>query len=326
MATDTKTYLEYLDKEMTIMGILSAVAIAAPAGILNALLGDKSTFKDQIWGAGPFFVLIGSVLCVLAAALFYKQRSLLAWYYGQMCLVQSLDDCSPLSERLREYMRAADSWETWIPYTLGFTALVAGFVEYGSACLFTLDGRPKSGLSSAALIVGKIFPLLAIAFACLQGYVWKRHKFSDEPWADFWRQFITLEGGADLPHNQVFARLEPSPISGVGVFAIIDIPKDTYIFEPDNEALASVRKSETDNLAPALRRLYEDFCVLKGDMYQCPSNFNNLTPSWYLNASAQPNVAADSSLKFYALRDIQAGEELTADYSSYSDNVLPATS
>ena len=52
MATDAKTYLEYLDKEMTIMGILSAVAIAAPAGILNALLGDKNAFKDQLWGAG----------------------------------------------------------------------------------------------------------------------------------------------------------------------------------------------------------------------------------------------------------------------------------
>jgi hypothetical protein len=32
---DVKQYLEYLDKEMTIMGILSAVSVAAPAGILN---------------------------------------------------------------------------------------------------------------------------------------------------------------------------------------------------------------------------------------------------------------------------------------------------
>jgi len=46
MAIDTKKYLEYLDKEMTIMGILSAIAIATPAGVLNALLGYKSTFKD----------------------------------------------------------------------------------------------------------------------------------------------------------------------------------------------------------------------------------------------------------------------------------------
>jgi len=51
MATDANKYLEYLDKEMTIMGILSAVAIAAPAGILNSLIGEKSAFKEQLWRA-----------------------------------------------------------------------------------------------------------------------------------------------------------------------------------------------------------------------------------------------------------------------------------
>jgi hypothetical protein len=41
----TKKYLEYLDKEMTIMGILSAVCVAAPAGILNAVLSKDSEVK-----------------------------------------------------------------------------------------------------------------------------------------------------------------------------------------------------------------------------------------------------------------------------------------
>jgi hypothetical protein len=109
------------------------------------------------------------------------------------------------------------------------------------------------------------------------------------------------------------------------VIAIRDIPKGTYIFEPDDASLVSIRKSEIEHLTPALRRLYEDFCVLKGDTCQCPSSFNKLTPSWYLNNSENPNVAADSSLKFYAVRDIQSGEELTSDYSAYSDNELPST-
>lgn len=123
-----------------------------------------------------------------------------------------------------------------------------------------------------------------------------------------------------LPHEGVYTRLRPSPLAGVGVFAIKDIPKGTYIFEPDDEELLSVRKDIVDRLDSELRRLYEDFCVLNGDTYQCPSTFNKLTPSWYLNSSEQPNVAADDSLKFYAIRDIKAGEELTADYSTYSDN------
>jgi SET domain-containing protein len=30
-------------------------------------------------------------------------------------------------------------------------------------------------------------------------------------------------------------------------------------------------------------------------------------------------MAADSSFRFYAIRDIEAGEELTAEYTTYSD-------
>jgi len=33
-----------------------------------------------------------------------------------------------------------------------------------------------------------------------------------------------------------------------------------------------------------------------------------------------PNVAADSSLNFYAIRNIEEGEELTVDYGTYSEN------
>jgi hypothetical protein len=320
MAIDTKKYLEYLDKEMTIMGILSAIAIATPAGVLNALLGYKSTFKDQLWGAGPYLILVGSVFCVVSAGLFYKQRSLLAWYYGQMCLVESLDDNSHIPERLQEYMRGADSWKTWIPYTLGFTALVAGFVEYAAATLFVLAG-PNSRLALAVMVIGRFFPLVAVAVAFLQSHVWKHYSFSDQPWADFLSHLRT-PSGAKPPHDRVYARLKPSPISGVGVFAIRDIPAGTFMFEPDDDDLVSVRKSEIKHIAPALRKFYEDFCVLEGDTYQCPSSFNKLTASWYLNNSSTPNVAADSSLKFSALRDIQSGEELTADYGSYADNEL----
>ena len=319
MATDTKKYLEYLDKEMTIMGILSAVAIAAPAGILNALLGeDKSGFKERIWGAGPFFIILGSVFCILAALCFYKQRSLLAWYYGQMCLLESLDDNTSIPEQLRKYMRDVDSWEEWLPYSWGFDALTAGFVEFVSATFFVLASA-NSRLSLAAMVIGRSFPILVLAFAILQHYVYKRYTFSDALWSDFWSKFLQKEK-TKLPHENVYTRLKPSSISGVGVFAICNIPTGTYVFEPDDEELVSIRDSEVDALSPVVRQLYTDFCVRKGSQYQCPSTFNDLTPSWYLNHSESPNVAADPSLKFYAIRDIQAGEELVADYRTYSDN------
>lgn len=122
------------------------------------------------------------------------------------------------------------------------------------------------------------------------------------------------------PHDGVYTRLGVSPINGVGVFAIVDIPAGVYVFEPDDDKTVKVPSEDMVALPPAIRKLYEDFCVLEDGVYECPSNFNRLTPSWYLNHSKQPNVAADNSLKFYAIREIRAGEELTADYETYSEN------
>jgi SET domain-containing protein len=43
-----------------------------------------------------------------------------------------------------------------------------------------------------------------------------------------------------------------------------------------------------------------------------------LTLAWYLNHSDRPNVAADKNYNFYSIRRIKKGEELTADYDTYS--------
>lgn len=122
-----------------------------------------------------------------------------------------------------------------------------------------------------------------------------------------------------MPHHEVYARLRPSRIHGVGVFAIKDIPKGTHIFSDDDEELVWIHKRMLANLSAEERRLYDDFCIIRGDLYGCPRSFNELTPTWYLNESSAPNVAADNAYRFYALRDIKKGEELTVDYSSYSD-------
>jgi SET domain-containing protein len=123
-----------------------------------------------------------------------------------------------------------------------------------------------------------------------------------------------------LPHDGVYTRLQPSSIHGVGVFAICNIPKGTYIFEPDDDDTVFVPALKIRSLSPEVRRLYEDFCVLEDGIYEYPPSLNKLTPAWFLNHSKSPNVSADSSLKFFADRDIEAGEELTADYGTYSEN------
>jgi SET domain-containing protein len=123
-----------------------------------------------------------------------------------------------------------------------------------------------------------------------------------------------------LPHEDVYTRIKPSKIHGVGVFAIRDIPKDTYIFSGDNSKMVWVDKSAIENVDSEIKSLYDDYCIIKGDRYFCPDNFNNLNVGWYLNESKDdPNVGCDENYDFYALRDIRAGEELTLNYSIFSD-------
>jgi hypothetical protein len=320
---DTKQYLEYLNKEMTIMGILSGVSLAAPAGILNAVLSkDSGDAKTLLWTFGHYFIATGSVLCVLAAFLFYKERSRLAWYYGQICLTEALTiKKSVSSAQLRERLRDADSWKTWWPYSWGCTCLGVGFVEYLFAFFLFLTPLDWSRAHLQTINVPAGIAVFAVLVASVQWYGLRRYKFSDHPWVDFGSDILKcLWNKRKLPHVGVYTRLKPSGIHGVGVFAIKAIPKDTYMFEPEDDPVVSVLADETIGLPPDVRQLYEDFCVLNGDTYQCPSSLNKLTPAWFLNNSTDPNVAADSSLKFYAIRDIEAGEELTADYETYSEN------
>jgi hypothetical protein len=113
-------------------------------------------------------------------------------------------------------------------------------------------------------------------------------------------------------------------LGGVGVFAIRDIPKGTYVFEPDDDDMVWIDKSVADGLPSPLRKMYEDFPVLRDGEFGCPSNFNRMTIAWHVNASKQPNLKCDPNYKFYASRDINAEEELTADYDEYSDAVSQA--
>jgi hypothetical protein len=126
------------------------------------------------------------------------------------------------------------------------------------------------------------------------------------------------------PHKGVLVRLKPSkmPGAGVGVFAIVDIKKDTPLFEGENEEMLWISK-KLPPLGKEIRRLYHDFAIFKKDLLGCPKNFNVLTMAWYLNEPARgekANTRCDpTSYDFYAAQDIKAGEELKVRYSTYSD-------
>jgi hypothetical protein len=141
-AANPKEYLDYLDKEMSIMGILSTFCVAAVALALdrigNADLA-KSTLFRRIWEQNSPSVLVGSGWLVVAALFFYLQRSLLAYYYGGISLSVNNPAGHPWSTT--EWLDEADSWATWLRYRIGFICLVLAFITYGGA----LVGATGSG-------------------------------------------------------------------------------------------------------------------------------------------------------------------------------------
>ena len=127
-------------------------------------------------------------------------------------------------------------------------------------------------------------------------------------------------GQESKPHSNVFTRLAPSKIDkgGVGVFAIRKIRKDKELFAGDHDEMLWVEERSLPKKPRAIRKLY-DFSVIKNGRYGCPPTFNLLTMSWYVNHSDKPNLKCTRDYDFIALRDIEVGEELTVDYSTYND-------
>ena len=127
-----------------------------------------------------------------------------------------------------------------------------------------------------------------------------------------------------LPHDHLFTRLQPSPGRGIGVFAIRDIPQGVDPFHGDHGGTVLVPMSEVERIDdPALRRLYLDFCPVVDGHHLAPADFNRMTISWYLNHADEPNIVADEVVNFVAARLILRGEELTVDYTTFSDHAGP---
>jgi SET domain-containing protein len=122
-----------------------------------------------------------------------------------------------------------------------------------------------------------------------------------------------------FPHSDVYVRLGCSDLHGVGVFAIKEIPEGIDIFCGDKCDVAIVPKAIVDNQEEEIKKLYDDFCALQDGKYYCPDSFNNMNVSYFLNQSEEPNITTDDGHCFYTKRKIMKGEELTVDYSTFSE-------
>jgi SET domain-containing protein len=111
-------------------------------------------------------------------------------------------------------------------------------------------------------------------------------------------------------------KLGVSPIHGIGVFALVDIPAGTQgLFSPP-AVWRAVPLTELDVLAPVVRQHVETYCLQdETNIYLPPHGLEVMDLVMYLNHSDTPNLQQlDGGSDFRTLRDVDAGEELLIDY------------
>jgi SET domain-containing protein len=119
--------------------------------------------------------------------------------------------------------------------------------------------------------------------------------------------------------STTYVMIKPSPLHGIGVFAIRDIPKGTKnIFSKGVGDWIKVSKEEVDALPQHSKDLIENHCLFDEDFYFIPDyGFKLVDLVIYLNHSETPNVISlNDGEEFEAIRDIANGEELLVDYGT----------
>ena len=157
------------------MGILSAFAVAVP-GVLIGRVSESAptTPLNHLWNEQPLALLVGSLSFLLSALFFYRERSLLAWFSGQLALSESLGEPP---DRRRDLLVDADAWTTWIPYRWGFIGTYLGFAVYGIAFASTAHlVAPRVAAFATWACVG-----LALLSAGFYRYALTRYASSDHP-------------------------------------------------------------------------------------------------------------------------------------------------
>lgn len=119
--------------------------------------------------------------------------------------------------------------------------------------------------------------------------------------------------------ESTYVMIKASPVHGIGVFAIKDIPKGTQdIFSQGIGEWIEVSKEEVKTLPKHSRDLVENHCLFDEKNYFVPDyGFKLVDLVIYLNHSDVPNVMSiNDGERFEAIRDITVGEELFLDYGT----------
>ena len=124
--------------------------------------------------------------------------------------------------------------------------------------------------------------------------------------------------------NHTYVMLKPSPVAGIGVFAIQDIPdgcRDMFSRSDKNDCWITITKKEVESLPPHARLLVENYCLYDEENYFVPDyGFKKIDVSLFLNHSDTPNIISIQEGDYFeTIREIRAGEELFIDYGQIVD-------
>jgi SET domain-containing protein len=125
-------------------------------------------------------------------------------------------------------------------------------------------------------------------------------------------------------HQQTYAMLKTSPVHGIGVYAIRDIPKGCQdIFSKGIGEWIKLPVKEVELLPPHSKELIETYCLFDEDNYYVPDyGFKVMDLVNYLNHSHAPNIkSVNDGEEFEALRDIKTGEELLINYGQLAEGL-----
>ena len=126
--------------------------------------------------------------------------------------------------------------------------------------------------------------------------------------------------------KKTYCRIGRSRVSGVGVIAIRDIPKNTNPFpEPVPAHWTRIPKKDIDRLDPVIRKMVYDFYAAEtnGDMELSEFALNGLNVSYFLNQSRRPNLQRTRNGNFRTIRRIAKGKELFTRYADFDCRYMP---
>ena len=116
---------------------------------------------------------------------------------------------------------------------------------------------------------------------------------------------------------ETYVAIKPSPVHGIGVFAIADIPKGCRnMFSKSLGTWLKLSYDEVAKLPPHSQNLVETHCLYDESDYYVPDHgFKIMDLVFYLNHSSAPNIVSINHGEYFeAMVDIPAGTELLINY------------